>query len=47
MFEMFRKELMWGGRRLVLETGRLARQADGAVLASYGATTVHRTVVSP
>jgi polyribonucleotide nucleotidyltransferase len=46
MFEMFRKELMWGGRRLVLETGRLARQADGAVLASYGETTVLCTVVA-
>jgi polyribonucleotide nucleotidyltransferase len=46
MFEMFRKELIWGGRRLVLETGRLARQADGAVLASYGETTVLCTVVA-
>jgi polyribonucleotide nucleotidyltransferase len=46
MFEMFRKELIWGGRRLVLETGRLARQANGAVLASYGETTVLCTVVS-
>jgi polyribonucleotide nucleotidyltransferase len=43
---MFRKELIWGGRRLVLETGRLARQADGAVLASYGETTVLCTVVA-
>jgi polyribonucleotide nucleotidyltransferase len=46
MFEMFRKELIWAGRRLVLETGRLARQADGAVLASYGETTVLCTVVA-
>jgi polyribonucleotide nucleotidyltransferase len=46
MFEIFRKELMWGGRRLVLETGRMARQADGAVLASYGETTVLCTVVA-
>jgi polyribonucleotide nucleotidyltransferase len=46
MFEMFRKELIWGGRRLGLETGRLARQADGAVLASYGETTVLCTVVA-
>jgi hypothetical protein len=34
MFQVFRKELMWGGRRLVLETGKIARQADGAVLAT-------------
>jgi polyribonucleotide nucleotidyltransferase len=46
MFEIYRKELMWGGRRLVLETGRLARQADGAVLASYGDTTVLCTAVA-
>jgi polyribonucleotide nucleotidyltransferase len=46
MFEVYRKELMWGGRQLVLETGRLARQADGAVLASYGETTVLCTVVA-
>jgi polyribonucleotide nucleotidyltransferase len=46
MFHVFRKELMWGGRPLVLETGRLARQADGAVLASYGETTVLCTAVA-
>ncbi|MGH6945254.1 MAG: polyribonucleotide nucleotidyltransferase, partial [Geminicoccaceae bacterium] len=40
MSEIIRKQIMWGGRRLVLESGRLARQADGAVLASYGETTV-------
>ncbi|MDE2227518.1 MAG: polyribonucleotide nucleotidyltransferase [Alphaproteobacteria bacterium] len=45
MFEVFRKELSWGGRRLVLETGRMARQADGAVLATYGETTVLCTAV--
>ena len=45
MFEVFRKELMWGGRRLVLETGRIARQADGAVMATYGETTVLCTAV--
>ena len=37
---------MWAGRKLVLETGKVARQADGAVLASYGDTTVLATVVS-
>src|SRR5689334_10952892 len=46
MFEIHRKELMWGGRRLVLETGRIARQADGAVMATYGETTVLCTAVA-
>src|SRR6478672_1353363 len=46
MFKVFRKELMWGGRRLVLETGKMARQADGAVLATYGETTVLCTAVA-
>ena len=45
MFEVHRKELMWGGRRLVLETGKVARQADGAVMATYGETTVLCTAV--
>ena len=45
MFEITRREVMWGGRTLVLETGRIARQADGAVLASYGETVVLCTVV--
>jgi polyribonucleotide nucleotidyltransferase len=46
MFEVYRKELMWGGRRLVLETGKVARQADGAVMATYGETTVLCTAVA-
>ncbi len=46
MFDIHREEIDWGGRRLVLETGRLARQADGAVFASYGDTTVLATVVA-
>src|SRR5712692_2209415 len=46
MFDIHREELDWGGRRLVLETGRIARQADGAVFASYGETTVMATVVA-
>ncbi|MDE2574997.1 MAG: polyribonucleotide nucleotidyltransferase, partial [Rhodospirillales bacterium] len=45
MFKIFRKELDWGGRKLVLETGRIARQADGAVLISYGDTIVLCTAV--
>src|ERR1700719_2447949 len=45
MFNYFRKELDWGGRKLVLETGKMARQADGAVLARYGDTIVLCTAV--
>ncbi|MDP2695244.1 MAG: hypothetical protein Q8O58_10330, partial [Gallionella sp.] len=40
MFDIKRKTIEWGGRMLTLETGRMARQADGAVLVSYGDTTV-------
>ncbi len=46
MFDIHRVEIDWAGRKLVLETGRVARQADGAVLASYGETTVLATVVA-
>ncbi|MBM3484081.1 MAG: polyribonucleotide nucleotidyltransferase [Alphaproteobacteria bacterium] len=46
MFQVTRKEIQWGGRRLVLETGRIARQADAAVLATYGETTVLCTAVA-
>jgi polyribonucleotide nucleotidyltransferase len=46
MFDIIRKEIQWGGRKLVLETGRIARQADGAVLVSYGDTMVLCTVVA-
>src|ERR687883_1207996 len=46
MFDIARVGLDWGGRKLVLETGKIARQADGAVLATYGETTVLATVVS-
>ncbi len=45
MFQIFRKELDWEGKKLVLETGKIARQADGAVLVSIGETTVLCTVV--
>ncbi len=45
MFKVYRKEMDWGGRKLVLETGRVARQADGAILATLGGTTVLCTVV--
>jgi len=40
MFDIKRKTIDWGGKTLVLETGRMARQADGAVLATMGDTTV-------
>ena len=46
MFSVHRKELIWGGRKLVLETGKMARQADGAVLATYGETVVLCTAVA-
>ncbi|HWL31014.1 MAG TPA: polyribonucleotide nucleotidyltransferase [Xanthobacteraceae bacterium] len=46
MFDINRVELDWGGRKLTLETGKVARQADGAVLATYGETTVLATVVA-
>jgi polyribonucleotide nucleotidyltransferase len=45
MFDIKRKTIEWGGRRLTLETGRMARQADGAVLATYGETMVLATAV--
>src|SRR5574340_1226788 len=45
MFDYFRKELDWGGRKLVLETGKIARQADGAVMVRYGDTVVLCTAV--
>ncbi|MEK7687490.1 MAG: polyribonucleotide nucleotidyltransferase, partial [Pseudomonadota bacterium] len=45
MFEVFRKEIDWAGRKLILETGKVARQADGAVMATYGGTTVLAAVV--
>ena len=45
MFNITKKSMQWGGRTLTLETGRVARQADGAVLATYGETTVLATVV--
>ncbi len=43
-FKVCRKEMEWGGRKLVLETGKLARQAQGAVVVTYGETQVIATV---
>ncbi|GBQ28364.1 polynucleotide phosphorylase [Gluconacetobacter sacchari DSM 12717] len=45
MFNYYRKEIEWGGRALVLETGKIARQADGAVVVTYGDTVVLCTAV--
>jgi polyribonucleotide nucleotidyltransferase len=45
MFDIKRKSIDWAGRKLTLETGRIARQADAAVLATYGETSVLATVV--
>ncbi len=45
MFDFYRKEIEWAGRTLVLETGKIARQADGAVMVSYGDTIVLCTAV--
>ncbi len=45
MFKIVKRQIQWGGRTLTLETGKIARQADGAVVATYGETTVLCTVV--
>ena len=44
MFKIYKKELTFGGKPLTIETGRIARQADGAALVTYGETTVLATV---
>src|SRR5882672_215149 len=46
MFDIHRVELDWGGRKLTLETGKVARQAHGAVVATYGESKVLATVVA-
>ncbi len=46
MFDIHTVEIEWGGRPLTLETGKVARQADGSVIATYGETVVHATVVA-
>src|SRR5271154_5719920 len=45
MFNLHKESFEWGGRTLTLETGKIARQADGAVVATYGETVVLATVV--
>ena len=46
MLTIHKEELEWGGRPLILETGRMARQANGAVLAHYADTTVLATATA-
>ena len=46
MFDISREEIEFGGKRLVLETGKIARQAAGAVMVTYGGTQVLCTVVA-
>jgi len=45
MFNIHKETFQFGGRELTLETGKIARQADGAVLATYGETVVLATAV--
>ena len=45
MFKIFKEEIDLGGKKLILETGKIARQADGAVIATCGETVVISTVV--
>ena len=45
MFKITKKSCTWGGRKLTIETGKIARQADGAVVVTYGETKVLCTVV--
>ena len=46
MFNIDVEEIQWGGRTLRFETGRIARQADAAILVTYGETTVLATAVA-
>ena len=46
MFKVYRQEIDWGGQKLTLETGKVARQADGAVVVTYGETVVLCTAVA-
>jgi len=46
MFNVTKQEMNWAGKKLTLETGRMARQADGAVVVTYGETTILCTAVA-
>ena len=45
MFKNFKEEIDFGGKKITLETGKIARQADGAIIATMGETVVMTTVV--
>ena len=45
MFEVKNVEIEWAGRKLKLETGKIARQADSTVIATYGGTTVMLSLI--
>ncbi|MDR1026024.1 MAG: polyribonucleotide nucleotidyltransferase [Lactobacillus sp.] len=45
-FKVSKKEIEWGGRKLVIETGKVARQATGSIIVTYGETVVHATAVA-
>ena len=45
MFKVFKKEIDFGGKKIILETGKVARQADGAIIATCGETAVLATAV--
>ncbi len=44
IFKTVKREMVWGGKTLSIETGKLSRQADGAVIVKYGDTVVHAAV---
>ena len=46
MFDINKVEIEWANKKLILETGRVARQADASVLATYGGTTVMANIVA-
>ena len=46
MFNINKIEIDWAGKKLILETGKIARQADASVIATYGGTTVMANVVA-
>ena len=46
MFDIQNEVIEWGGKKLTIETGRVARQAHGSVIATYGGTSVLATVVA-
>ena len=45
MFKIVKKEIVWGGKKLSIESGKIARQADGAVILTSGDTVILATVV--